>query len=259
MRRRVLTASLIAAALLCAGIARGEVSGVGSLRVHFKGGFSPQSLPRERAVPVTVHVAGAIRTTDGSRPPQLRRLTIALNRHGDFFTRGLPSCRPGLLQTTTTAAALQRCRGALVGHGSFGVHVDFSGASAFPAHGTMLAFNGRAGGRPAILFHLYGTTPVQATMVIPFKISHRATGQFGTVLSAAIPTLAGDQGYVTDIGLTIGRKFGYRGRRRSLISASCSAPAGFSGIPFDLAKGTFYFAGGTRLTTSLTRDCRVKG
>ncbi len=247
-----------AVAVLCAGVASGELSQSGDLHIAFEGGFTPHSLPRSRLAPITVSLSGSIRTTDGSRPPQLQKMVVAINRHGRLFTRGLPVCPAGLLQSTTTTAALERCGPAVVGRGHFAASVDFPNTSAFPAQGEMLAFNGRSGGRRALLMHFYISTPTQATLVIPFKISHRRSGEFGTVLSARIPLLAGNQGYVTDIGLTIGRRFKYDGSRHSLISAACAAPAGFPGVAFEFAKGSFYFAGGKKLTTSLTRDCLVR-
>jgi hypothetical protein len=259
MRRRLaISIAFLLAATLCVGVARGELSQRGNLRVAFDGGFSPHSLPRDRLAPISVHLSGSIRTVDGSRPPQLRRMVVEINREGRLFTRGLPACSAGLLQATTTQAARERCGGALVGRGSFVANVDFPGVSTFPAHGEMLAFNGRANGRPALLMHFYVSTPVQATLVIPFKISHRPKGQFGTVLSARIPVLAGDQGYITDIGLTIGRQFNFDGSSHSLLSAACAAPAGFHGAAFAFAKGSFYFANGQKLTSALTRECRVR-
>ena len=77
------------------------------------------------------------------------------------------------------------------------------------------------------MLHLYGTVPVRATFVLPLAISHRATGQFGTFLSATVPVLAGGLGSITDIDLKIGREYAYRGQRRGFFSASCAAPAGF--------------------------------
>ena len=58
--------------------------------------------------------------------------------------------------------------------------------------------------------------------------------------------------------LTIGRKYHYRGNQRSFISASCAAPAGFTGFPYELAKATFTFAGNQKLTTRLPGDCKVR-
>ncbi len=259
MRRRLAIPALLAvAALLGAGVAQGELSQVGNLRISFDGNFSPRSLPRDRPAPVTVSVAGAISTTDGSHPPAVRRIEIALNRNGRLSTVGLPACSGPLLQSTTTQTALERCRPALVGRGHFGANVEFPDQTPFPAQGTMLAFNGTHAGKPALLLQLYGTTPVGATFVLPMTIARNRKGQFGTVLTAKIPTLAGGLGSVTDIDLKIGRNYTYRGQRHSYISASCAAPAGFPGAVFPLAKGSFYFADGRKLDTTLTRDCHVR-
>lgn len=99
---------------------------------------------------------------------------------------------------------------------------------------------------------------MRTTFVLPLKISHRNKDLFGTVLSANIPTLAGGLGSVTELDMTVGRNYTYRGQRRSFVSASCPAPAGFSGAPFSLARGSFEFAGGKQLDVTLSSDCRVR-
>lgn len=260
MRSRLLIPAVaILLALLGAGLAQAELSQDGNLRISFKGSFAPHSLPRDRPVPVTVDLEGAISTTDGSHPPALRRIEIALNRSGKLSTAGLPACSGAGLQSTSTQTALQRCRPSLVGRGSFEADVQFPGAGLVPASGTMLAFFGKKEGNPALVLHLYATAPVQTTFILPLTISHRASGQFGTILSARIPTLAGGLGSVTKIDLTIGRTYTYRGQRRGFINASCAAPAGFPGALFLLARGSFHFADGRKIDTTLARDCRVRG
>ncbi len=249
---------LVAIALLGAGAAQGELRQQGNLRIDFDGGFSPRSLPRDRPAPLTIHVRGAISTTDGSHPPTLQKIEIDLSRYGRISTAGLPTCSNAKLQSTTTQAALARCRSALIGRGHFGIGVDFPSVTPFPAEGTMLAFNGRHGGAPAVLLHLYGTAPVRTTFVLPLTIAHRSKGQFGTVLSTRIPTFAAGVGSVTEIDLRIGRNYTYRGQRRSFISASCAAPAGFTAAVFSLARGNFYFVDGRKIQTTLARDCRVR-
>jgi hypothetical protein len=230
----------------------------GTLRVAFEAQLLPHALPRERNAPVTVQVSGAIRTTDGSTPPQLREISIAMNRAGIVSTKGLPSCQAPELQQTSTEAALGVCRSALVGRGHFAANVDFPGAPVFPARGTVLVFNSSTKNRPGLLLHLYGSSPVRAAFVLPFKITRNTKGKFGTIFSTHIPRLASDKGYVTDIDLTIGRKYRYQGNQRSFISASCAAPAGFTSIPYELAKATFTFAGNQKLTSRLPGDCKVR-
>ncbi len=259
MRHRLLVLlSLTALALLGAGIAQAELVQNGNLRISFSGGFAPHSLPRDRPAPVTVSVKGAIGTTDGSHPPALTRFQIALNRNGRISTVGLPVCTEPQLQATSSETARERCGPALVGSGTFKADVQFPTITPVPATGRMLAFYGRKGGQPAILLHLYGTAPVQTTFVLALTISHNPTGKFGTVFSARIPTLAGGVGSVTEVDMKIGRTYSYKGRRRSFISASCAAPAGFPGAIFSLARGTFSFADGRTIQTVLSRDCRVR-
>jgi hypothetical protein len=259
VRRFLLIPALLAiVALLGAAAAQGELSQNGDLRISFNGGFAPHSLPRDRLAPVTVSFEGEISTTDGSHPPPLRQIEFGLNSNGRLSTVGLPVCTAGLLQSTTTEAALKRCRPALVGRGHFGANVEFNSVSSFPASGRILAFNGTKDGKPALLLHLYGTTPVRVTFVLALAISHSSKGRFGTILAAKIPTLAGGVGSVTRIDLKIGRNYTYRGQARSYLSASCAAPAGFPGAVFPFARGSFYFTDGRKLDTTLTRDCHVR-
>jgi hypothetical protein len=258
MRRLIFIAAVWATALLGAAIARGEVEVNGNLRLGFDARFTPHSLPRDRDVPVTVSVSGTVRTTDGSRPPQLRRMTIAVNRYGRMSVRGLPTCEPGLLESTSTEIALARCHRALVGRGRFGANVELPNAATFPVQGRMLAFNGRARGEPVILLHIHGSNPVEATVVLTFEIKHVRKGRFGTVLTTKIPRIASDLGYVTDVALSFGRKYRFAGEPRSFISARCAAPDGFPGAIFTFAKGSFFFAGGKRIDTTVVRDCLVR-
>lgn len=258
MRRLSIVAALaLALAALAAG-ARAELLQQGNLRVFFNGRLAPHALPRERLAPVSVTLEGSVATADGTRPPQLRELRFAVNSAGRVSTAGLPRCGASVLQQTSTEAALARCRKALVGRGHFAANVNFVDTPLIPAHGRVLALNSRIHGHAGLLLHLYGTTPVQATFVLPFDITHQP-GQFGTVFSTRIPQLASGLGYVTNITMTLGRKYAYRGKPRSFLSAACAAPAGFVVAPFTLAHATFAFSNGQRLSTSLARDCRVRG
>jgi hypothetical protein len=258
MKRLACIGVLFSVVLFGAAIAHGEISGNDGLFVSFDGGFTPRSLPRDRDVPVTVRLNTSIKTADGSRPPQLRKISFAVNRYGLISTKGLPTCRPGLLESTDPPTALGRCRPALVGRGEFAANVEFPNRAPFPVHGQMLAFNGRAHGQPAILLHIHGSKPVEVTVVLTFTIRHPAQGQFGTVLSTKIPRLASDLGYVTDVSLVFNRKYRYQGKEYSFLSARCAAPTGFPGAIFSFTRGTFSFADGKQITTTLTRDCTVR-
>jgi hypothetical protein len=258
MRRIVLILVLLATVAVGVGIAHGERVKRGDLLLSFDASFAPQALPRDHAAPVTVDLAGSVRTSSGAHPPQLRSISLDVNRYGTLSTRGLPVCQHGQLESTSTKVALERCRGALVGHGLFKANVDFPNLDTFPVKGGILAFNGRARGRPTILMHVYGSNPVQATVVLTFKVTHNEDGTFGTTLFAQIPKIASDLGYVTNIELSFGRKYRHNGKPRSFISARCAAPDGFPGALFPLARGAFTFANDQRLTITLTRECDVR-
>jgi hypothetical protein len=258
MKRIAVIGLLLATALSGAAIAHAELAGENGLFVRFGGGFAPRSLPRDRDVPVTVNLDTSIKTADGKRPPNLRRISFEVNRYGKISTVGLPACSPGLLESTNSQVALERCRSALVGRGQFAANVQFPDREPFPVHGQMLAFNGRSHGRPAILLHIHGSSPAEVTVVLTFTIRHPAKGKFGTVLSAKIPRLASDLGYVTHVSLVFNRRYRYHGKSYSFLSARCAAPSGFPGAIFSFTRGTFSFASGQQIVTTLTRNCTVR-
>lgn len=258
MRRTLLGALLLCLALGGAAVARAEIFGGDGLFIKFGGGFAPRSLPRERDVPVTVRLHTAIKTADGAPPPRLRRISFGVNRYGRITTRGLPVCTAAELESTSTATALERCKGSLLGHGSFDANLEFHGEAPAPVHGRMLVFNGGSHRHPVFLLHVYTSKPADVTIVLRFTVSHPAHGKFGTELTATIPRLASDLGYVTAVSLVFDRRYRYRGRGYSFLSARCAAPSGFPGAIFSFTRGTFSFSGGRRIVTTLTRNCTVR-
>jgi DNA-binding beta-propeller fold protein YncE len=240
------------------GASASEVVQRGRLRVAFQADFTPRKLPRSGAAPVRLSVGARISTADGSEAPQLRRLTIAINREGRFDPTGLPICRISDIEPATTENALEACRDSLVGQGTFNAKVRLSRQSPFPSEGKVYAFNGRLHGRPAILAHVYGTEPVPTSYTLPFEVG-RTGGTFGLVLRASLPQVTGDAAHITGLSLNLGRSFRYHGRRHSYLSAGCPAPKGFPGALFPLAKAKLAFAGGKAISTTLTRNCKVRG
>lgn len=257
MRKRlILTTALLALGL--ATLAQAEIKQQGDLRVSFDGELTPHALPRTGSAPVKVAVGAKIAATNGATPPQLRRISIAINRNGHFTPAGLPICSLKEIQPSTTDDALKACRRSLVGEGSFSAKVLLPQQAPFPSAGKVFAFNGTFNGAPAVLAHVYGTNPVPTSYTIPFAISS-TKGTYGTVLSASLPQVTSDWGYVTGLQMTLGRTFTYRGQKRSYLSAACPAPKGFPGAVFPFARASFAFAGKKALTSTLTRSCGVRG
>ncbi len=248
---------VIAAVVFSGSLAAAEVSQKNGVRVAVDGSMSPVRLPRSGSTPIAVSVSGQI-SSSTTELPKLTGIRIEINRHGHLDQRGIPLCRLGHIDPSTTQEALGACRSALIGEGHFSADVRIPNQSPFPSDGKVLAFNGKLNGKPAIFAHIYGTRPVPTSYVLPFSVS-KASGTYGTVLEASLPQVTGEWGYVTGISLDLDRVFTSHGQRRGYLSASCPAPKGFSKAAFPLARTSFIFAGGLSLSSTLNRTCKVSG
>jgi hypothetical protein len=261
VRIRATKKAAIVAGVLClsaAALAQAEITQKGTLRVSFGGKIAPHNLPREGTAPVAVSISGDITTTDHTPPPQLRTITMAINRNGRLNYQGLPVCRFNQIQPSSTAEARQACASSLVGNGSFRAAVELPEQSPFPSNGKVLAFNGKEDGKPVIFAHIYGTEPLPTSFTLPFSLRQKRNGAFATTLVAQLPRVAANWGYVSGVSLTLQRRFKYRGKSRSYLSAGCPAPKGFPGASFNFARASFAFEDGKTLTSNMTRDCSVR-
>jgi len=248
---------LVATVLLAPTMRAGaEVVQQGGLRIGFDGEFAPQRLPRDVPAPVHVTVGAKIASTDGTPPPRLHSISIAINRAGRFDTGLLPACSIRDIQPSTTARALEACGDSVVGSGSFSAKVLLPRQSSFPSSGRLIAFNGRYEGRPAILAHVYGTEPIPTSFTLPFAISE-GKSNLGTVLSASLTDVTGKAGYITGLKLNLGRTVGKGKRRKGFINASCPAPKGFTVAVFPFARASFDF-GSRKLSSTIARKCQVR-
>jgi hypothetical protein len=250
-----------AVAGLLAGLAfaaQPALTQAGNILVSFNGEISPRALPRTGVAPVTVSVEGGFKAVDGADPPpQLRTISIGINRGGRVFDRGLPTCRVRTIQPATIAAARRICGGAIVGSGHIEVRVHLTNQEPFTFKGPLLVFNGeRAGGERRLLAQVYGRRPPSA-FVLTFRILKRK-GTFGTVIKTTLPKPARKWAYVTGFRMKLQRTYTYKGQKHSYISAGCAAPAGFPGTVYSFAEANFGFAGGKQVKSTLVRDCQVR-
>jgi hypothetical protein len=257
LRRSLAVAGALALVLtLSISLATAEVNQLGNLRISFNGKISPDALPRHGSAAVRVEVGARISSTNGQIPAQLRRIAIEINRNGRLDPTGIPVCHLSDIQPSTTENALAACRRSMVGEGHFSAKVVLSEQAPFPSEGKVIAFNGREGGGPAILAHVYGTKPVPTSYTLVFSIK-RGKGKYGTVLRASLPKVTGRWGYVTGLSLRLGRNFSHGGKR-SYLSAACPAPAGFPSALFPFARVSMGFDDGRQITQAITRVCRVR-
>jgi hypothetical protein len=253
--------ALIAALLVLVGaaatVARAELTSKGNLFVTFDGGIKPTALPRHERAPITVWMNGKVRTLKGEDYPSLRSITIALNRKGHLETRGLPKCRLGELLAASRQQALDACRDALVGSGTYRARSDFPEQARTPTHGRILAFNGAERGHETILGHVYAEDPAPSANVIVFDIRRRG-GEYSTVLSGTVPPGLTRWGFLKRISLKLHRNYTFRGERRSYLSAPCEAPRDLQEALFPFVFAEMDFDDGRELSAKLTRSCRVR-
>lgn len=245
-------------ALLAVGLAQGERTKQGDLVVSLDGGISPRKLSRYKPVPASLDLSGELYTVDGSPLPKLHRVELAIAARGGIDTRGLPTCPRHRLQAATVAAALAACGDALVGHGSLDVEVFIHGQKPFEFRASLRAFNGRfRNGDRAVWLHIYGPRPPSA-FVLGFAVRHRH-GSFPTVLVATLPPGLGPWPHLARFEMTFGRRFAYRGQRRSYLNADCPLPRRFTAGLFPFARATYVLPRAREVSTTIVRGCRARG
>ena len=249
-----LTLALALATVALASLAQAESVRKGDLQVKFEGELSPHALPRSSQAPVNVSVSAKITPVGKAELPQLRQMSIAINRNGEINTKGLPLCELNDIQPATTADALAVCRKSLVGEGSFTADVPESGRAPFPAEGKLYAFNGVAEGHPAILAHVYGVRPAPTSFTLIFLIS-KGGGTFGNTLKVDLPK--SESGTITGISLSLGKTFKAHGKKQSYVTGSCPAPKGVKVAGFPFAKASLSFSDGRKVSTTLNRSCKA--
>jgi hypothetical protein len=258
MRRRAGALAAVAAIFATASLARAAVVQEGNIRITVLSQILPYKLPRHGTAPIAVFVSGHLSEPHGGIPPQLQEMTVEVNKHGLLQSKGLPACPLRELQPASTERALASCGDALIGSGQFWAHIVLPDQGAYPTHGRLLIFNGKQKGRPVIFTHIFTANPFFSSFVIPFSISKKSNGVYGTKLTASLPQALGDWGYVDRIKLTLKRKYDYGGRQLSYFNAGCPAPGGSKRTVYPLALASFAFADGTNISAKVEKACAVK-
>ncbi len=259
MRKRLIWTLALAAAIAMAvaGVAtsanKPTVIKVGDLTLTFNGGFSPTKLSKTTLTPIALNVTGKIEKAGGKRPPALKSFVLETDKNGAVDAKGLPTCKGGQLEATTTATAEKACKSAIVGKGTTDVIVEFAEQAPINIASKLLIFNGGvSGGKTTLFIHAYLSSPVAAAIVTTVKIKKKKNGRYGTQSVASIPKIAGGAGSVTDFALTVNKKYNYKGKQKSYLTAKC--PDGHLD-----AQGEAIFSDGTKAKGSVIRPCTPKG
>lgn len=243
----------VLAAALVGGIANAETVKVGNLEFQADGGFSPKTLSKTQLTPISFNAEGTIKTLDGTHPPALKEVVLEADKNTAVTVKGYPSCKSGQLQSQDTSHAEAICKSALIGTGKTSIEISFPESKTVPVNSKLLVFNGgEAGGVITYFIHAYITVPVPAAVVTTVKIKKIHHGRYGLEAIASIPKIAGGSGSVTSFSLKIDKKFTYKGKKVSVLSAKC--PDGKL-----QAHAVGVFSDGTKAATDFVRPCTGKG
>jgi hypothetical protein len=256
----LLVFATITALILVAAVGASAVTVLaGNLVIKINGSTSPSALPKSKLAPIGFHGSASISTRDGSHIPPALGTKLLVDRHIKLDTTGLPTCTLAKLRATAPAQAMKACGDALLGKGTSTAQVQFPEQSPFEAKGPLLAFNGPSGGGGGYggggyneqLYYVYANVPLPTALIAVGKVS-KATGAYGYEISISIPEIAGGAGSFNSADFTIDRKWTYKGKKHSFLSAECAN--GRFGAQVEVT-----FGDGTDIVGHVAQACRQKG
>jgi len=251
-RFKIVAIAAVAAALATAAVANALIVQVGDLILKADGGFAPKALPKFENAPIKIYGGGSLSTKSGELPPILDTINIEFDRHGAVDTLGLPVCRQGQLEATTSPQARKACPNAIVGKGNGSAVVQFPESKPIPVSSPITIFNGPKKGRnDTILAHAYTTVPVPTTFIVPVVIEKINKGVYGYRTEAKIPKIANEYGHPISGNLTIDRKWTFKGKKHSYVNARCETGHLQARVEATFKNGDF-------LSGVFIRPCKVR-
>jgi hypothetical protein len=255
MRRRpfliAVCAVLVAALAAAAAWAGPTVSAPDGNTQSIDSQIRPKKLSKTKLTPATLEVTTlTTSTTDPSGVPiPAVHATLDFDRYARLYTKGLPTCDSGKLQSQSTEVAEQACGSAKIGTGHATAYLKAGKVYEVPQ--TVTAFNGvPKGGKPTILLHTYGTSPLQVSLVLEGTVSNYGKEGYGPRLDLDIPLIAGGTGALKEFNVKIDKKWRFKGEKRSFISAKCTGAKKLK------ARGTFTYRDGEALTALSKQSCK---
>jgi hypothetical protein len=243
----VLVAAITAAVAVAGPIVTGKDGNTQSVEVTI-----PKKLSKTTPTPVTLRVSTETQnpTAANGVPSPAIQAVVDFDKNASLFTKGVPTCDPSKLQSTSTEAALTACGKAKIGSGS-GEALLPVGGKVFPEPTVITAFNGvPQGGKPVVLLHAYGSAPVQTTLILVGTVSNYGKEGYGPRLDVEIPKIAGGTGAITKFSVAINKRFKFKGKPRSYVSAKCPNSKKLK------ARATFTYVDGESLTATATQSCK---
>lgn len=219
----VTAVTAIAASVALAGPIGAPVSASDGNSQAYGALITPKKLGKKTFAPAALEVTTALSTTSSSGiPVPTTDVQIDFDKGTKIFTKGVPTCDAAKLQNTSTEVALQQCGKAKIGSGTSATLFPSASGTPLVEQTTVTAFNGvPKGGKPVVLLHAYGTSPVQTTLVLVGTVSNFNKEGYGPRLDVEVPLIAGGAGAIKEFSVKIDKKYKYKGESVSYISAKC--------------------------------------
>jgi hypothetical protein len=214
-------AAMMALAVASVAIAAKDtvvIAGDIELVIDGKSGVKPKALSKTKFTPIAFTAAGSIKSRTGQQPPALKEVLLN-TKNASVNTKGFPVCTSGQLQSRDTKAVEAACKSAIIGKGTTTVSVKFPEQPKIPAKSPLLVFNGGTSGNTTTFYiHAYLTQPIVTAIVTTVKIKKVGSG-LKTVTT--VPKIAGGAGAPESFSLVIDKKYTYKGKKVSVLSAKC--------------------------------------
>jgi hypothetical protein len=261
MRKRSTLIAVLAVAAAAAIVASAAIAGSTGAGVTTPDGntqsvgvqITPKKLGKKTYTAGTLEATTKLTTTSASGVPSPTvRVVLDFDKNAKLFTKGIPTCDPAKLQSTSTEVAERECGKAKIGSGTATALLPV-GSNIYTVNQVVTAFNGiPQGGKPVVILHTYGTTPLQTTLVLTGPVTNYNKEGYGPRLDLEVPKIAGGSGALVDFNVKISKKYRYKGEAVSFISAKCPNSKKLK------ARAQFTYLDGETATPSTTQSCTQK-
>jgi hypothetical protein len=256
-KRLILIASLAALVAIAipvsAALAGETVAGPDGNTQSMEATISPKALYPKTFSPGSLFVdvkTGSTTSTTGAPSPAVHDV-IDFDQNLALASKGLPTCSVAKIENKSTEDAEKACGSAIIGKGEATTLLPLGTLYTEPTKVT--AFNGvPQGGKPVVLLHAYGTSPVQTALVLVGVVSNIGKEGYGPRLDVTIPPIAGGSGAITDFKVTIKKSWTYKGKKMSFINAKCPTSKKLR------YRGAFTYKDGTTIEATHTQTCTPK-
>lgn len=255
----VAAAVAIAALVLAATAAVAAVTAGNGSSVAAVAAFSPNKLSKKSLTPINLRVSTKIEAAGVPSDDPVTKEVIEFDKNGKLFTKGLPTCNPKAIEAKSPELAMKACGKAAVGDGTAsGLFVprDEEGnpETPVPFDAKITVFNGvPQKHKPTLLIYTLIENPVPGAVVIPGIVYSQHKQGFGSRFEISIPRLFGGNGALSEFSVSIGKRFKFKGKKKSLVSAKCPANKKLK------ARVTVTFQSGTEAVIPMSQSCKQKG